>query len=112
LAAELDEVVCGLAVYGPSRDADATVDSGEVFALHVRPSHWGRGAGAALLRMATAKLGARGSTEARLWVIDENTRARRFYEHNGWQCDGNQRDRTIGDGLVREVRYRIGIEPR
>ena len=50
--------------------------------------------------------------EARLWVIAENTRARRFYEHNGWRCDGNQRDRNIGDGLIREVRYRVGIDPR
>jgi GNAT superfamily N-acetyltransferase len=107
LAAEFGEVVCGLAVYGPSRDADANIDSGEVFALHVLPSHWGRGAGAALLRTALEELGAHGSTEARLWVIDENTRARRFYEHNGWRCDGNQRDRSIGDGLIHEVRYRI-----
>lgn len=112
LAAEFGEVVCGLAVYGPSRDADASVDSGEVFALHVLPTHWGRGAGAALLRTAAASLGSLGSTEARLWVIEGNARARRFYEHNGWRCDGNQRDRTIGGGLIREVRYRIGIDPR
>ena len=97
---------------GDAFRTDASVDSGEVFALHVLPSHWGKGAGAALLRTAVAKLGARGSTEARLWVIDGNARARRFYEHNRWQCDGNERQRRIGDGLVREVRYRIGFGPR
>lgn len=43
---------------------------------------------------------------ARLWVMDRNDRARRFYELDGWRVDGAARVDTIGDMTVSEVRYR------
>lgn len=47
-----------------------------------------------------------GVTEALLWVLDGNVRARRFYEHDGWRSDGACRTVTFGDLLVEQVRYR------
>jgi len=45
-------------------------------------------------------------TEALLWVLDGNVRARRFYEHDGWRSEGACRTVTFGDLLVEQVRYR------
>ncbi len=36
-------------------------------------------------------LAAGGSTSARLWVLEDNARARRFYERRGWRRDGSDR---------------------
>ena len=43
-----------------------------------------------------------------LWVLDDNPRARRFYELAGWRLDGGVKEDTF-DTLVREVRYRIAV---
>jgi GNAT superfamily N-acetyltransferase len=107
---QLHSVVCAFSVFGPSRDDDATPNVGEVFALHVAPTSWGRGVGSTLLRRTLEQLRASGSVGVSLWVIDGNARARRFYEHQGWHLDGTQRTSArIADSPLREVRYRIAF---
>jgi hypothetical protein len=39
-------------------------------------------------------------------VLDGNIAARRFYERDGWRCDGSRRTRAYGGVPVDEVRYR------
>ena len=60
-------------------------------AIYVRPSSWGGGLAARLHDAAVAELRARGVSRARLWVLEENARARRFYERLGWRPDGTSR---------------------
>lgn len=45
-------------------------------------------------------------TEATLWVLEANARARRFYERKGWAVDGAAREEEVGGRRVTEVRYR------
>jgi len=40
-----------------------------------------------------------------LWVLEENTHARRFYEKNGFSCTDDYREDVIGGKTLREVRY-------
>ena len=42
-------------------------------------------------------------------VVEENPRARRFYEHAGWTADGGVKDEEWLETHVREVRYRITL---
>jgi GNAT superfamily N-acetyltransferase len=58
----------------------------ELVALYVRASSYGSGVGYALL---TAALG---DADARLWVLDGNERATRFYERQGFVLDGVTQD--------------------
>jgi GNAT superfamily N-acetyltransferase len=58
--------------------------------LFVLPSEWGRGAGSALHDEAVELLRGAG-VSARLWVLEANVRARRFYEQRGWRHDGERR---------------------
>jgi GNAT superfamily N-acetyltransferase len=60
-------------------------------ALYVLPSAWGTGRADELHDAAVAELRRRGIERARLWVLEENERARRFYERHGWLADGTTR---------------------
>ena len=96
----------GFAATGPCR---TDTDLGELYALNVRPDTWGRGIGTSLLNAATSDLRDAGFTEAILWVLPENARARRFYETHGWHNEGLQRDEEVHDIVISEIRYRLRL---
>jgi GNAT superfamily N-acetyltransferase len=88
--AEDDEVV-GFVSTGPDRDPASGPEVGEIYALFVDPARWRGGVGGALLDTATEYLRTIGVSDARLWVLDANDRARRFYEARGWSDLGIER---------------------
>jgi GNAT superfamily N-acetyltransferase len=104
LVAVADGAVVGFAMVGPDRDEDGP---GELYALYVDPDHWGTGAGRALIGAARAELAAAGFRVMRLWVLEGNHRARRFYERAGLAPDGGrQMYRPRGSAVdVPEIRY-------
>jgi RimJ/RimL family protein N-acetyltransferase len=57
--------------------------------FYVRPDHWGTGVANELHDAALAALS--DCAEVKLWVLEENRRARRFYEKNGWRENGETR---------------------
>lgn len=115
MVAEVDAVVVGFATVGPyriGRDRDRLDPAyGEILAVYVEPAQWGNGIGSALLSDAAVHLRERGFTEARLWVLEDNVRARRFYERAGLFPDGERSvfalRRATGQPPVEipEVRY-------
>lgn len=112
LVAELDGVVVAMAAVGPDRDDLDDVATGELWMLNAEPSAWGTGAAVALHDLACGELAARGHTDAVLWVVEENARARRFYEREGWHDDGRLKIEPIGGVEVTELRYRRRLETR
>ena len=98
--------VVGFVTAGPSRDDDAEPETGEVYAIYVRPACWDRGIGRHLLDHAVRDLREWGYAAATLWVIEANARARDFYERSGWTLDAANRTERIWDTDVVEVRYR------
>lgn len=92
------EELMGFAAAGPRRDPDLTAGD-ELYALYVRERWWGTGIGQALL---DAVLGAGACS---LWVLEDNSRARRFYERNGFVPDGSRElYERLGTWEVRLVR--------
>ncbi len=103
--------VDGFVAIGPARGADPNV-TGEIYAIYVNPSRWDQGLGRALFTHATQRLASLGYSTAILWVLESNTRARRFYEVAGWALDGGAKLESIPDGIeLREVSYRILFRP-
>lgn len=99
---ERDGVVIGFASVGPSRDERGV---GELYAIYVDPEAWSSGAGRALIERGEAQLRTE-YREATLWVLEDNPRARSFYERAGWQPDGARKaEKRWGVGAP-EVRYR------
>jgi GNAT superfamily N-acetyltransferase len=109
MVAEHDGDVVGMASLGPCRDDDATDGLGEVRAIYVTPDHWGHGHGRELMEDAVSWLATAGFTEATLWVLDTNARARRFYEAAGWATDTAERVEEIDGTPLAEVRYRVDL---
>jgi ribosomal protein S18 acetylase RimI-like enzyme len=104
--AAADGLIVGFVSTGDSRDADAEA---ELFAIYVLPDAWGSGAGSALMRAGLEAMRLRASGDAVLWVLDDNPRARRFYEREGWTLDGERKEDEYLGLRVAEVRYRIGL---
>ena len=67
--------------------------------------YWGKGYGRKLMRVVMSELKEQGFSEVFLWVLEENTRARRFYEMFGFTCTDDYREDIIGGKQLREVRY-------
>ncbi len=107
--AEATGDVVGFLRCGACRDDDLDPRAtGEVWALYVRPAWWDRGVGRALLGDALAWLAASAFSTATLWVLEANTRARRFYRRSGFAEDGGHKVLDLG-GPVAEVRDRRAL---
>ena len=108
LVAEDDDVIAGLVTIGRCRDEDLSHE-GEVWSLYVDPDRWREGIGTLLIGSARDELQHHEFRHAALWVMERNTRARQFYERDGWRTDGQRRVETISTVPVNEVRYRRGL---
>jgi len=106
------EGVIGFAVAAPYRAEEGETHPGEhvgeLAAIYALAGHWGTGVGRRLMDAAVAELMGEGFTDAVLWVIDGNVRARRFYEAAGWAPDGARKLDQRGGWDIPEVRYRPG----
>lgn len=105
LVAVQHDTICGLVTTGLYRDDDLP-NFGELMAIYVDPDCLGTGIGRLLIGAGRDRLRALGVAGAALWVLQDNSRARRFYERDGWRPDGTCRTETFGDRPVQEVRYR------
>ena len=104
----MDQLGCaGFASTGPGRDAPEGV--GELYAIYVAHRVVGTGLARALLARAVDELRTLGDHRAFLWVLEQNPRARRFYEREGWRADGSAKSDVIGGALVTELRYSIEL---
>ncbi len=103
--ADEDGDVIGFVAVGPSRDQRGI---GELYAIYVHPDWWGTGAGRALIERGERELRGRYG-EATLWVLDDNPRARAFYETAGWTPDGSSKSDERWGVRAPEVRYRKGL---
>ena len=92
------EVTCGL-----------QSTKGELYALFVHPDHWGVGAGRALADAACADLRAAGCTTVNLWVLEANTRARRFYAKYGFEDTGDRGRSSLNE--LPEIRLSLSRRP-
>ncbi len=115
-AAPVTEVV-GYASFGPERDVDGAPlperagrdgsprpRCAELYALYVTPAWWSTGAGRDLMRRVLEETRAGGYPRIILWVLEQNARARQFYERSGFRLDGRSY-RPDWLGGVTEVCY-------
>jgi len=109
LVAEEDGVVVGFASFGPDRSEER---AGELYAIYVDPEHWEAGVGGRLIAAARDALTPH-FAQLRLWVLEDNHRARRFYERHGLAPDGARDFYTPPGGTAElpEIRYAMRLEP-
>ncbi len=80
-------------------------DWGEVISIYLLPGYIGKGYGKILMEATLSELKMQGYENVFLWVLEENIRARGFYERFGFLLTGDFLDDNIGGKDLREVRY-------
>ena len=105
--AELDGKIIGNLVISKCRD-DGKPQAGEIIAIYLLEEHWGKEYGRAMIDYAVDALKYKKYNEAIIWVLEENKRARRFYEKCGFAQDGAKKEISIGKPLC-ELRYAMTL---
>ncbi|MGX1886958.1 N-acetyltransferase family protein [Streptomyces sp. NPDC055287] len=98
--------VVGWACYGPYRGTGTSTTAGELYALYAQSSLIGSGIGHALLEAVHTHALTLGFDLVLLWVLTDNTTARRFYERDGYVADGAVQADDYDGVSLSEVRYR------
>lgn len=80
-------------------------DYGEVVSIYVLPDHFNKGYGTILFKHMIEKLQAMGFSKTVLWVLEENQRARLFYEKMGFKANNDKKVCKIGGKALTEVCY-------
>lgn len=106
LLAEDDGEIVGFASWGPDTEPDADPDIPTLYSIYVRPESAGKGYGSELLQATEVEMIASGAVAARLWVMVENTAARKFYDRYGWKPEPeSEQERTFYAMKMRIIRY-------
>lgn len=78
---------------------------GEIVAIYFLPEYMGKGYGKYLLARGIEELRGMGFENILLWVLEENIRARKFYEKYGFNYSGICMKNIIGGKELTEVMY-------
>jgi ribosomal protein S18 acetylase RimI-like enzyme len=109
--AEHDGKIVGFCRLGPAIDRDNPPPNfAEVTHLYVSPGLTGEGIGHALFTEALERSRNEAYDGLLVWVLEENSGARRFYSAHGLSFDGARHTEPdwLGEGIF-EVRYRVGF---
>jgi ribosomal protein S18 acetylase RimI-like enzyme len=100
----------GFVACGPVREGESGCGVWQIYTLHVSPPRQRQGIGGTLFTSAVGLAREQGAAELVLWVVDSNSGARSFYESRGMECDGERRERPVGeDHQLHTVRYRMRL---
>ena len=96
IAKDGDRVI-GFVVCGPCRDQDLP-DAGEVYAIYILKEYYGQKIGYRLMLAALDRLNV--YEKIAVWVLKDNTRAIRFYQHCGFVFDGKTNVLPLGKPVM------------
>jgi ribosomal protein S18 acetylase RimI-like enzyme len=109
VAVQGDEVV-GFVGFDRSRDPKTPSTTGEIWALYVKPEHWGKGVGVALWDAAREGLEEEGCVLVTVWVPLRNDRAMRFFELAGFKREMKTAKTTsLGSVKIEEIRLKRDV---
>ena len=108
--AEFDGEIVGFVGFDRSRDPKTPSTPGEIWAIYVKPEHWGKGIGVALWDAAREGLEEEGCTVVTVWVPLRNDRAMRFHELAGFKREMKTAKTTsIGSVRIEEIRLKRNV---
>jgi GNAT superfamily N-acetyltransferase len=105
-----DGQIVGFVGFDRSRDAKTPSTTGEIWAIYVKPEHWGRGVGVALWDAARDGLEEEGCTLVTVWIPLRNDRALRFHELAGFKREMKTAKTTaLGGVKIEEIRLKRAV---
>jgi ribosomal protein S18 acetylase RimI-like enzyme len=97
--------IVGVINIDKSKDEDSDSSTGEITNIYVDKNYSGKGGGKLLLSKGLEQCSLAGWDKVTLWVLENNTKARGFFENFGFRWDLSQRVDYIADLPIFEVRY-------
>ncbi|MDM0046246.1 GNAT family N-acetyltransferase [Variovorax dokdonensis] len=108
--AMLDGEVVGFVGFDRSRDPKTPATAGEIWAIYIKPEHWGKGVGVALWDAAREGLDEEGCTTVTIWVPLRNDRAMRFMELAGFKREMKTAGTTaVGTARIEQIRLKRDV---
>lgn len=101
--------IIGFLTLQKGRDIDKQ-NCGEIGAIYLIPDYWDKGLGKKFMDSAISELKKMNFSSIFLWVLEDNLRARLFYEKYGFLFDGAKKERNIGNSPLVEMRYVLNIK--
>jgi GNAT superfamily N-acetyltransferase len=108
--AERDDTLAGIVSMTPASNSRRPVADpllAHLWQLFIARDHWGSGLATRLHGRVTEAARTRGYTAMRLFTPADQTRARRFYEREGWRISAAAEDDEIGFPVVQ---YRLELQ--
>ncbi len=105
LKAVAGSTVVGTCICGDDSEL-GKADTGYLQRVYVDPAWWNRGVGTALVDRAVELLKGHGFRKLALQVLENNRKARAFYEKRGWRFEQKVRMKVVG----MEVRYTKSVD--
>lgn len=102
--AVIDGKYVGTTSVSPARD-EAMSGWGEIISIYLLPEYIGKGLGKRLLDTAVSELTKMGCVKIYLWVLEDNIKARIFYEKNGFMASPDKILINVGGRDLTEIRY-------
>ena len=102
IVADIDSKIVGFANFGSYRDDDG-IEAGEIRAIYLLPEFLCKGIGSELLAHATGYL-KNNYKIIFLWVLNSNQNAISFYEVHGFVKDGIEKEESVWNAVVHEIR--------
>lgn len=99
-----NDSIIGTSSYCKSRFSDFD-DWGEIVSIYFLPEYMGKGYGKQMLDAVIRELAILGYHDIFLWVLEDNYRARKFYEKYGFKFINKYLNDNIGGKELREVAY-------
>ena len=100
--------IIGITSINSPRDQDLPNTVYELTGLYFDPDYIGKGFGKKTMDWVKNEISTRGYRKISLWVLSQNTRAKTFYEKNGFKPDGDVKSSVLGDTF--EERYICEID--
>ncbi|WP_130863231.1 GNAT family N-acetyltransferase [Bacilliculturomica massiliensis] len=99
-----DEKIVGTSSFSRSRFQQFP-GWGEIISIYLLTDYMGKGLGKALLDSVIVEMRKMGHENLFLWVLEENLKARHFYEKAGFLMTDDYLDDNIGGKELREICY-------
>lgn len=99
-----DDLPVGMQTFGESDNKERDKSEIEIWRIYLLPEYWGQNIGIEFISWGLKELKKKGCKKVVLWVVEQNARARKFYEKVGFTHDGEIR--IINPGReIKEYRY-------
>jgi RimJ/RimL family protein N-acetyltransferase len=99
-----DEKPIGLLTFAKSKYEQLDDSCTEIWRIYLDPNYWDKNIGSELMNWGLKEIKENGYEKVILWVIEDNLRARKFYEKMGFKYDGTNRIINVGRE-IKDLRY-------